>query len=117
MVGVFFLSEADRQACVEELIEAGMFGFIEWDGLTYCEIFSKNAGKGNALLALADRIGCRREQTIGVGDSTNDLTLIRSAGLGLAMSNACRALKNEADEVICSNDEHAVQYILEHYLQ
>ena len=45
------------------------------------------------------------------------MTLIRSAGLGLAMSNACDVLKNVSDAVICSNDEHAIDYILRHYMQ
>ena len=39
------------------------------------------------------------------------------AGLGLAVSNAAEALKNVADEIICSNDESAVKYVLEKYFK
>lgn len=80
------------------------------------EVFASHAGKGNALWLLADVLGVPREATIGVGDSTNDMTLVQSAGLGLAMENAVPELKDVADVVICSNEEHSAQYILEHYM-
>ena len=117
MVGVFFQSLEARDRCLERLEALGDYGFIRWQGLNYSEIFSKEAGKGNALLRLAKELDLDRSQTIGVGDSTNDLTMIRAAGLGLAMSNACEALKAEADEIICSNDEHGIQYILDRYIK
>ena len=116
MLGTFFESTEARDACIARLEETGNFLFARWENLDYCEIFYKDAGKGNALMRLADELGIDRCDTIGVGDSTNDLTLIRSAGLGLCMSNGHGALKEIADAVICSNDEHAVKYILEHYV-
>ena len=81
------------------------------------EVFASHAGKGNALWLLADVLGVPREATIGVGDSTNDMTLVQSAGLGLAMENAVPELKAAADEIICSNQEHSAAYILKHYIE
>lgn len=74
------------------------------------------AGKGNALMLLADSLGIDRAATIAVGDSTNDTTMIQQAGLGLAMENAVPELKEAADEVICHCDSHSTRYILEHYI-
>ena len=79
------------------------------------EIFSVSAGKGRALHLLADELGFEHSDTIGVGDSLNDFTMVEAAGLGLAVSNACDALKEIADEVICSNEEHSIDYINKHY--
>ena len=79
------------------------------------EICSSQAGKGNALRLLADILGTSVDAAIAVGDSTNDMTMIETAGLGLAMSNGVPEVKAAADGVICSNREHAMQYILEHY--
>lgn len=73
------------------------------------------AGKGNALRSLADMLGVSHDETIGVGDSDNDTSLIEAAGLGLVPSNGCGSLKKIADEIICSNDEHIACYILDHY--
>ncbi len=81
------------------------------------EIFSKNSGKGNAILKLANILGIDKNDTIAVGDSTNDFTMIEKAGLGLAMQNAVDELKAIADTVICSNEQHSAKYILENYLK
>ena len=115
-IGIFFKNEEDRTDCIERLEQTGNFLIVKWSGLVYIEVCYKTAGKGSALLALARRLGYDDAQTIGVGDSTNDLTMIRDAGLGIAVSNACDLLKEEADEIICSNEEHAIKYIFEHYI-
>ncbi len=81
------------------------------------EVFSVKAGKGNALMLLADLLGVDRKATIAVGDSTNDRTMVGAAGLGLAMENAVPELKAAADQVICHYEQHAAQYILEHYIK
>lgn len=81
------------------------------------EIFSKNAGKGNSLLRLAEILGVNKEATIAVGDSTNDYTMVKMAGLGLAVDNAVEELKKVADKVICNYKEHSAKYILENFIK
>lgn len=81
------------------------------------EIMNANAGKGNALRWLAEALGLQWEDTIAVGDTGNDQSMIQAAGLGLAVANACEPLKAEADAVICSNDEHAIAYIAANFIQ
>ena len=68
-------------------------------------------------MLLADILGVDRAQTIAVGDSTNDMTMIKAAGLGLAMQNAVDELKQNADEVICDNNSNAIDYIVERYIK
>lgn len=80
------------------------------------EILSENAGKGKAMLRLAKRLGITQEETLSVGDSKNDVDMIRAAGLGIAMKNAWEVLKEEADTVAeCTNDGHVAKYLLEKY--
>lgn len=79
------------------------------------ECLDITSGKGIALLKLAEKLGFDKSQTMAVGDSKNDENSITLAGLGLAMENASDALKKVADKVICSNNEHVVKYLLEHY--
>lgn len=79
------------------------------------ELTYTDAGKGNALLALAKKLSVPSAQTIAVGDSENDIPMVCAAGLGLAMRNATDELKAVADEVICHNSEHAIAYIREHF--
>ena len=82
----------------------------------YLEVYSSDAGKGKTLAAFADKIGVDIEDVIAVGDSNNDATLIEKAGLGLAVANACDALKEIADQTICENSEHIAKYVLEHFI-
>lgn len=110
MFSVFFHSHSEMEECRKLLEQTGELLIAE---AFHCnlEIFSHTAGKGNALRRLADSLGVEIADTIAVGDSLNDMTMIQAAGLGLAVSNACKPLKETADKVICSNEEHAIAYI------
>lgn len=80
------------------------------------EVFSVNAGKGNALRLLASLLDVDEKNTIAVGDSTNDKTMVEAAGLGLAVENAVPELKAAADKVVCHHTQHVMQYILENFI-
>lgn len=72
------------------------------------EINSVNAGKGKALLALAEQLGIDRADTVAFGDGTNDCELLQAAGRGVAMANADPEVKAVADEICESNNEAGV---------
>ena len=112
----FFADMNDLKACKKTL--DGMDDIIVAQSDEFnLEIVSDKAGKGNALMLLADILGIDRQKTIAVGDSTNDMTMVKMAGLGLAMENAVDKLKANADEVICNNDSHAIDYIVNRYIK
>ncbi len=113
---VFFKNYDDLLIC-KEYFAAHPDLLVAQSNKYNLEVFWKNAGKGNAVLKLAEILGVAPKETIAVGDSTNDFTMVQAAGLGLAMDNAVDELKAVADTVICSNDQHSVQYILEHYIK
>ena len=81
------------------------------------EVFFKDAGKGNALKILTEKLGVDMQEVLSIGDSNNDGQMTAMSGLGLATANACESLKEIADEVICTNDEHVVKYVLQHYFK
>lgn len=72
------------------------------------EINQIHANKGEALLALAAHLGLKREQTIAFGDGLNDLSMLKEAGIGVAMANACDEAKECADWIAPSCDEDGV---------
>ena len=113
-LGTFFHSLDELLECkrrLEELDELFVVRQYEYN----LDICSAATSKGDALMALADMLEVDRAATIAVGDSDNDIAMVKAAGLGLAVSNACDALKEIADEVICSNEEHSIDYINKHY--
>ena len=115
MICTFFHSRKDLEEAAKRFEEAGLM--VAATASYNIEVFSPRAGKGNALLRLAEHLGVAREDTIAMGDSTNDLSMIRAAGLGLAMENAKEAVKAEADAVACRNTEHIMPYLLKTYIR
>ena len=81
------------------------------------EITFSKADKGDALRALAEKLSLKISETIAVGDSENDISMIKASGLGLAMKNAADKVKDCADETICHCDDHAVKFIKENYIK
>ncbi|MBQ8796986.1 MAG: HAD family phosphatase [Oscillospiraceae bacterium] len=114
MICVFFRYPEELQKCKKELASDPRLLVAQSDP-NDLEIFSSAGGKGNALKLLAEKLGIAREATMALGDSTNDATMVAAAGLGVAMDNAMPELKRIADTVICDNDHHAVQYVLNKY--
>ena len=114
-VTVFFEFMEEKEECRKRIAEENQ---VQQAGSAphSLEFSAKSAGKGNALLLLADMLEIPHAETIGVGDSENDYTLIEKAGLGLAMGNAIDSLKSMAKGVICTNEEHAIDYIVKNYL-
>lgn len=111
---VFFSHYEELLAARKEIEALGELRVTSVDKYNL-EIMNAEAGKGHALLWLAEALGMERENTISVGDSDNDSSMLQAAGLSLAVSNACQTLKDLADEIICSNDEHAIAYIAKKY--
>ena len=72
----------------------------------YIEIVRPGVSKARAMLALAEKRGVRAEEIMALGDSGNDIEMIRAAGLGVAMGNAIAAVKDAADEVTLPCEEN-----------
>jgi len=77
------------------------------------EINQAHANKGEALLALAAHLGVARENIMSFGDGLNDLSMLRAAGTGVAMSNACPEAKEAANHITLSCDEDGVAKAIE----
>lgn len=82
----------------------------------FLEVMHPEANKGRALLHLAQTLGIKQSEIIGIGDSYNDLDLISEAGLGVAMGNAPDDVKRLADYVTYSNNEEGVRHVLEKFV-
>ena len=64
-----------------------------------CEVNAKGVSKGNGIKHLAKLLAVPHKDIIAVGDGINDIEMIKSAGIGIAVGNACDALKAVADIV------------------
>ena len=72
----------------------------------------QNIDKAHSLEKLLSSIGLTTDQMICCGDGYNDITMIQSAGLGVAMANAQPAVKEAADFITLSNDDDGILYVI-----
>lgn len=82
----------------------------------FCEVLSPRATKGQALAFLARRFGIAQAETVAVGDSGNDISMIRWAGLGVAMGNASPDVLAAADWVAPPVGEGGLATAIERFL-
>lgn len=76
------------------------------------EFVRKGSDKGGALEYLAEHYGIPLSQAVAIGDNINDLPMIQKAGLGVAVENGEKVLKEAADFVTRTCDEDGVAYVI-----
>jgi 5-amino-6-(5-phospho-D-ribitylamino)uracil phosphatase len=105
---------ADANFAGETLVERQTFvpGSLWWQ----VDFSARGCSKGSAVRALCAIHGIDAGETIAVGDGINDLDLIRSAGLGIAMGNAISEVKREARVVVADNASDGVAEALERFV-
>lgn len=80
------------------------------------EAMGQNVSKGEALRQLCNRLQIKSEEIIAIGDSENDLSMLKFAGLGVAMGNGGQVIKKQADYITDSNDEDGVAKVIEKFV-
>ena len=81
------------------------------------DIIHGEVSKAKGLSILAESLGIKREEIIAFGDNINDINMLKYAGLGVAMANAPRRVREIADHVTASNNEDGIAVFLEQFLQ
>lgn len=81
----------------------------------FTDITAAGADKGKGLVAVARHLGLDISETMAFGDGGNDISIIRMAGIGVAMGNAGEEVKRVADHVTASVDEDGVREALLHF--
>lgn len=89
--------------------------------LSYAETASlecspNGISKGTGLVELCRHLGINIADTIAIGDSENDLAILKTAGLGIAMGNSRDAVLAAADVVVKDNDHGGCAEAIYKYL-
>ncbi len=82
-----------------------------------CEILHPETGKDKALAWLCQHLGVGREQTAAFGNGTEDIPMLRWAGVGAAVSGSAPELLRVADRVAPPMEEDGVAQVLEDWLR
>lgn len=83
---------------------------------TSLEITPLNVNKATGLMVLCDYLDLDITETIAVGDANNDLEVLKTAGLAIAMKNAADNIKEICDVIVSDNDHHGCKEAIEDYL-
>lgn len=83
----------------------------------FLEIMPSGIDKAHSLLRLLTSSGLTADEMICCGDGYNDITMIETAGLGVAMANAQPAVLERADFVTKSNDEDGVLHVINQFMR
>lgn len=72
----------------------------------FYDIMKEGNSKGDGLIRVADLLGIPRDMTFAIGDSENDLSMIKSAGYGIAMKDSDPRLLKEASYITGTCEEN-----------
>ena len=97
-------------ACGWQLLGAGNYGAAE---LT---VFAPGASKGTALEALGRRLGIPMSETLAIGDGINDVSLLKSAGFGVAMANGAEVVRKVACALAPSHVDDGAAWAIRRYV-
>ncbi|NMB02309.1 MAG: HAD family phosphatase [Firmicutes bacterium] len=84
-----------------------------WRGI---EILPPHSNKSTGIAFVAEHFGLSAAEVVAIGDNINDLEMISWAGLGIAMENGSKLLKEKAKRIAPSNDEDGVALVIEELL-
>jgi 5-amino-6-(5-phospho-D-ribitylamino)uracil phosphatase len=79
------------------------------------QIMHIKSGKAAALQMVAAHYGVPLDAVMAIGDAPNDVGMLQLAGVGVAMDNAYPAVKEVADWIAPSNNDHGVHAALVRY--
>lgn len=131
-----FLHTEPYPVCsVEKLLEMKVYQFVPFvsqteeriflDAMPGCthtrwhplgvDILPRDGGKGVGLRAAMERYGLAREEVMAFGDGENDMSMLREAGLSVAMGNGEEQVKAMADYVTDTVENDGVSKALRHF--
>lgn len=84
---------------------------------SFMEVVAPGLNKGSAIVRLCDLLGVPVADSIACGDQENDLLMLKSAGIGVAMANGIDAVKAVADYITVNDNNHdGIAEVVEKFL-
>ncbi len=87
-----------------------------YPGVVFNNMLTEGVSKGNALRELAAYLGVALEYVMAIGDGSNDISLLSTAGLAIAMGNASPEVKSAADYTTLDVDHNGLAAAIRRFL-
>lgn len=82
----------------------------------FLEVAQHGIDKAASIKIIAQKLGILQSEIIAVGNAGNDLTMIEYAGLGVWVANVTPELKDKADVIVASNNDHGVAEVIKRFI-
>ncbi len=102
----------DREQVLQE---AGRDWNVFMHNRDVCELVPPGHDKGKGILKLCALLDWDPSDTLAFGDGENDVDMLRTAGVGVAMANGAPGALRAADHVTLSLEEDGVGEALRHF--
>lgn len=112
----YYTENDEHRARILEWLEAEGIYEITNSHPFNLEINPKGISKASGIREVCALLGIGMDEVVAMGDSLNDMAMIREAGLGVAMGNAQEPLKAAADLVTVTNNENGVAKVIKEYV-
>lgn len=98
--------------------EREIFGkdYILYQHKDYAEFVKKGFGKAVGMKMMTEHLGIPMENSIAMGDSSNDEDMLKAAGISVAMGNAIPEIKEMCDYVSCDAKDGGVAEALRKFV-
>ena len=80
------------------------------------EIMNEGVSKGSSLEYLGSKLNIDKSQIVAIGDNENDISMLKIAGLAVAMKNGEDSIKEYSHIITDTNDEDGVAKAIEKYI-
>lgn len=90
---------------------------VTYSSNRYIEFNQLGVNKGHGLFKLSQFLKIKPAEIIAIGDSPNDLNMIRMSGLGVAVQNSAKGIKDNANYVTSNDYNHnAVAEVIKKFI-
>jgi len=115
---IVVIDHAERAQAYEHRLQSlfGSRAYITRSFPEFIEVLNRKVDKGEALRFVAGRAGIERDAVVAIGDSWNDVPLLRAAGFGIAMASSPPELLKIADAVVGDVAHDGVAEAIEKYV-
>lgn len=111
--GFDFADDSIRETILQRLLSREELE-VSNSSPTNLEINAAGVNKAMGLIHVCNKLGIAMDEVIAMGDSLNDIEMIKAAGCGVAMGNAQNEVKEAADWITATNEENGVAKAIRH---
>ena len=81
----------------------------------FTDVIPSDGGKDKGIDAIANHLDIKVEEIMAFGDGGNDISILQTAGIGVAMGNANDSVKAVADYITTSVDNDGIRNAFTHF--